>query len=177
MWLLLSVLATAKPLEIDVPSGSYVMAYFNTPDDPELLTPVLKFSHHLKRFSGVDATLRIELKIGVEAPTLHLDRWMGGYERFPCKEELKLANNKGFVFDVDAELGKVVIHQGEKSTVLIQKFSDRSEMRDNELVVIISKDRELITRTVKVPASFLAWQWDFADTFEYLDIALKSRKN
>lgn len=175
-WLLLSGFGRTNPVEINLPSGSYVFAYFNAPSEPKFLTPITQFSNHLDRFSNQNATLHIDLKIGNDNPVLQIDRWLDNLESFSCRENFRLINNKGFVFGNNVELGRLIVRQSENLTVIIQKFYDRTERRDNELVVIISKDSELIRRSVKIPDTYVAWNWDFNETFDYLANTLKNKE-
>jgi len=167
--------ATADPVEVNLDPGDFVVAYFNTPGHPELLTPIAKFAHRLKRFAQEQATLTIDLRLGGEKPALHLDRLMDRFGSYPCREVLDLVDNKGFHFGDGARVDRIRIRREGNTLIVVKQFRHPANSRENELVVVVSGSKEWIVENVKVPETFLLWNWDFRDTFEYLDIALGGR--
>lgn len=172
----LTYLVAADPIEVKLEPGSYVMAYFSTPGNPDLLTPVTKFSHALPRFAHDPAVLTIDLKVGGDKPVLHLNRNMEKYKIAPCNAWFNLVDNKSFQFGDGVSLCGVSVRKEGESLVIIQKFKHVSKKVDNELVIVVSPSKDWFGKNIKVPESFMLWNWEFSDTFDYLDIALRAKE-
>jgi hypothetical protein len=166
--------AIAEPIEVSLDPGTFVVAYFNAPSHPELLTPIAKFTHQLERFAQEKATLKIDFQLGGDKPTLHLDRQMDRFEIYPCRQVFDLVNNKGFHFGEGAKVIRTTIRREGDTLIIVKKFRHPDNDRENELVVV-SGSKEWIVKNVKVPETFMLWNWEFRDTFEYLDIVLRGR--
>lgn len=165
----------AEQIEVSLDPGSFVVAYFNAPGHPELLTPIAKFTHKLERFAQEKATLKIDFQLGGDKPTLHLDRQMDRFEVYPCREVFDLVDNKGFHFGDGVEVLRTRVRREGDTLIIVKKFRHPDDGRENEFVVVVSESKEWIVKNVKVPETFMLWNWEFRDTFEYLDIGLRGR--
>jgi hypothetical protein len=174
--IVLSNVAFSGPIEVVIEPGSYVIAYFNTPGNPELLTPITKFTHSLPRFAGESAIMTINLQLEDQTPTLHLNRVMEKYKIASCRAWFNLVDNKGYLFSKGASLQGIKISKENECMIITQKFTHVDFKRDNELVIVIAPCKDKIEKRVKIPKSFMLWSWDFPDTFDYLDKALMRKK-
>jgi len=161
--------AFAAPIEINIDPGSFVIIYFSRNLDSDSFVPITKLAYTLEEFKNEKAVLSIELVVGGENSVLHVNTNLVRKPNFPSVSTYSLEDDKGYQFGLDTTLGKVVVNTiNENTTMITQKFSDDRKEFDNNLVIIVSKDRKWIENHVDVPSSFLLWNWNFQQAFDYL---------
>lgn len=157
----------SQSLEFNLKKGECCFTYLSNPEEPNALIPIDNIAYKNPTFDGHDARISVELNSEEGLGELIVRSWIDGFQKYDLRDRRKISDYKlGYPVGKDFMLGKVRISNQDGYSIVTQEFYHRTTLQRFEFNAIIAKDKEVIIKRIKIPESFVLWEWKFRDPFD-----------